>query len=145
MTKSEQELVLRELATRFPYGVMVNIDGSVGELKGIDGNTVSTNFGINYPIDKVVPYLRPMAKMTDAEIKEVEELCDMIQNADVYGNPFKRYGMEFIHEYKGRKLCDVMDVSPMDYYNKHMLDYRGLIYLGLALPATDYMYNEEKR
>lgn len=60
----------------------------------------------------IKPYLRPMSSMTKEEKKELFQLM---------GNG--------------------TDVQRIDFYLSHYLDYRGLIPMGLALPAHEGMYN----
>ena len=65
-------------------------------------------------IDRCKPYLRPMESMTE---KEKQELFQLMGNGT--------------------------DIQKVDFYNRHLLDYRGLIPMGLALEALDGMYNIE--
>ena len=54
----ENELLLKDLCTRLPYGVYIKIEGyGTHKLTGIDGTNISTDRGINYPLHLVKPYL----------------------------------------------------------------------------------------
>ena len=71
MTQEEKDLLLQDLSARLPYGVKLEIDGYYSHiLKGIDGDTISTDRGINYPLRLVKPYLRKMSSMSEEEVKE---------------------------------------------------------------------------
>ena len=116
MTQEEKQLLLKDLCARQPYGVKVEIDGyGTHILKGIYGDTISTDRGINYPLRLVKPYLR---KMPDIQDPLLNELDDLITN---------------------KKFYEITTIS-QDWYNKHNFDYRGLIEKGLALAAPEGMY-----
>lgn len=114
MTKEEKELLLGDLCARLPYGIFVK-----------DGNRnipVKCDFECHPDLDNlenIKPYLRPMESMT---IAERNELAD-IPNITIYEN--------------GETISNGRDI---DWMNKRHLDYRGLIPMGLALPATEDMY-----
>ncbi len=116
MTQEDKQLLLRDLSARLPYGVKVEIDGYYSHiLKGIDGDTISTDRGINYPLRLVKPYLRKMSSMTEEEK----------------------------NEYFDRTMTiDIVQTSKevIDWLNAHHFDYRGLIEKGLALEAPEGMY-----
>ena len=109
MTQQDKELLLRDLCSRLPYGVNVEIEKyHIGILKGIDNYTVSTDRGINYPISIVKPYLRPMSSMTHSEYDEYLRI-------KTHGKPFE----------------------VIDWLNACHIDYRKLIEKGLANPITN--------
>ena len=116
MTTEERQLLLADLCARLPYGVNINLDEEYNaRLTGIDedGNlTADIPADFAFSIDEIKPYLRPMESMTDEEGKEYNILLTT-------GQCFKL----------------------VDYLNRKMFDYRGLIPMGLALPTPDGMYN----
>ena len=162
MTKKEKELLTKVLCEQLPYGVQVEIEGyHSGILKGIEGDTVSTDIGINYPLRKVRPYLRPLSSMTEEEVKELIK----VQILSKYGkegsycclNNIK--SIEKIHFYSGsnewfcvvtfntidgeynvyfaiRKVTWETTINEIDWLNKYHFDYRGLIEKDLAIAAV---------
>ena len=88
-------------------------------LRGIDGDTVSTDRGINYPLRLVKPYLRPMSSMDGAEVSE-----------------YLSIGAHCGYFYEPVEL--------IDWLNSRHFDYRGLIEKGLALEAPEWMYKPMK-
>ena len=136
MNKEDRELVLRDLSARLPYGVRVKVrtkDGLIEEgvldLAHNYGDVFLDAFYLNKIAD-IKPYLRPMSDMTDEERKEYYETMD---------------------KYTHRLYPDSADFSEhteyswktetFDFLNANHLDYRGLIGKGLALRASEGMYN----
>ncbi|MDY6394570.1 MAG: hypothetical protein SPL07_07070 [Bacteroidales bacterium] len=120
MTQEDKELLLVDLCARLPYGVKcINIrwprDGHV-EISNINTNSQKVQIFEDWcDINDCKPYLRPMSSMTEEEKTELWELL--------------------------RKLGMTADVKRLDWLNKKMFDYRGLIPKGLALEALEGMYN----
>ena len=120
MTQEEIELVLIDICARLPYMPKIKITYQQQGIKGTDEGRVSCDF-----IEKIVNdlrngvitemqiYLRPMSSMTEEE----KELCNG--------------GIICYNEFEGNST--LFDVEGLDYLNKNMLDYRGLIQRGLAL------------
>ena len=125
MAQEEKELLLKDLSSRLPYGIMchaneINLDGELLFINKVYNivaiyNDKSTGKFDTCPIADIKPYLRPMSSMTD------EEKID-------YQAFFNYDGVEYPDEY-------------IDWLNKNMFDYRGLIEKGLALEAPEGMYN----
>lgn len=124
MTQEQKELLLKDLCARLPYKPIVQIDDcGIWSLRGVDHDDsaelrdrVIVWHGENYPSSKnsfpiinCKPYLFPMSSMTE---KQKEE----------YYGTFSLSG----------------DMSgTVDFYNKHHIDWRGLIPMGLAIDATN--------
>lgn len=71
MTEEEKQLLLIELCTRLPYGVIVQFEGwNPEKLSEVDLNTNVYNGMGGLPI----PYLRPMSSMTEEEKDEYDRL-----------------------------------------------------------------------
>ena len=136
MTKEEKTLLLKDLCARLPYGVQckynrilpigweVSDPSTDGTLQSIEIETSGT---VNVKIDGRLhglsdfkPYLRSMESMT---LEEYDELMDIPNIALYEDGKTITYGRE------------------VDWLNKKMFDYRGLIPMRLALPATEGMYN----
>lgn len=115
MTTEEKELLIKDICARLPYGVQLNIDGfRNGTLQGIEGDRISTEYGINYPLKLCKPYLKPMSSMTNREKAEYTSLRS-------------KGGYDW-DEYEADKLITWLD--------KNMFDHRGLIKKDLALPLS---------
>ena len=148
MTQEEKELLIKDLCSRLQYGVQIYCEKGESKfnftLYGISGKMLISKItyeektyskGIvskhyEYPIYssflKIIckPYLRPMSSMTEEEQEGFAKfhcvnICPMI-------------------------LTDMLTLDNeskmFDWLNKKGFDYRGLIPMGLALPATEDMY-----
>ncbi|MBP5722092.1 MAG: hypothetical protein J6X18_00710 [Bacteroidales bacterium] len=127
MTQEEKQLLLKDLCTRLPYGVLIEVDylcneewqskyptnKDVDTLKTIDLNEelVVTNGYSSYDIEEIKPYLRPMSSMTEEEEWKYNYIKENHTNWEAY-----------------------------DYLNSIHIDYRGLIPMGLAIEAPKGMY-----
>lgn len=122
MIQENKEMLLKDLGGRLSYGVKIlDIPANVA------GNLflISTTMTIEYETSddarsqtlyNIKPYLRPMSSMTEKE-------KDTFQG--------------FIYP-----ACND-PVSMIDWLNKNMFDYRGLISMGIALEAPKGMYKTE--
>lgn len=127
MSNEEKKLLLKDLCGRIPYGVMVHVH--------IDKNCIDAHNHIHSDYDRPLdtecfnwyvgldgvtlkPYLRPMSSMTEEEKKKVHY---------------------FVESHKLGNCSRSGAIS--DYLNSIHIDYRDLIPMGLALPATDGMYD----
>ena len=90
-------------------------------LIGLDFDDVYATSKIK--IDDVKPYLRPISSMTKEEEKEYNELY--------YDAP------QFKDGWRDAKYLEGLHI---DYLNKNMFDYRGLIKKGLAIVAPEGIY-----
>lgn len=112
MTQEQEELLLKDLCARLPYGVILNCCEIVNEpltlisYKGLVNN--------DYDIDEVKPYLFPLSSMSDEQL------------------PY------YITTLKYSKETREMVETPnsFDWLNKNHFDYRRLIEKGLAIDAT---------
>lgn len=144
MTTEYKQLLLRDLCARLPYGVLCHTDKGDGYLCSINQTIFGTEYGINInPLKRdyfndsetdeqaVKPYLRPMTSMTEKEKKEFDDFCVI----DVFvwdGN------VEIGYKNQANIMSD-----GIDWLLKHHFDFRGLIPMGLALEALEWMYKEE--
>jgi len=126
MTQEDKELLLKDLCARLPYGVLCDcLHSNVIKADSIDTEDLTIYY---YdcdewePIHYCKPYLRPMSSMTETEHKEYELLANRCIVSSV----------GFVH-------FEVQEL--IDWLNKNMFDYRGLIPKGLALEAPEGMYN----
>lgn len=123
MTKENKELLLKDLCTRLPYGVIMNTPNGDGHLCNINQTIFGNEYGINISATKrdyfddskveIKPYLRTMASMT----KEERKIYAKLLFADL-GGVYEDY-------YKA-----------LDYLNSIHVDYRGLIEKGFAIAVA---------
>ena len=122
------ELLLKDLSTRLPYGVICQVDDGLAGLN--DGKLVEINisrelvrFDADYYwdayIDDVKPYLRPLESMTEEESVE-------------YYDTF-----EWEEDLNGGHYPNSMTYKTFEWLNAHHFDYRGLIEKGLAIAVTE--------
>ena len=125
MTAEEKDLLLKDLCARLPYGVhlFTNSKHHIRLLTISNDIDYNEQYWVNglYDIDEVKPYLRPMSSMTEEEEKKFH---NQIYKAKPYSDG-KSYN---VYEVTGLNI---------DWLNKNMFDYRGLIPLGLAIEVTE--------
>ena len=121
MTQEGKELILKDISGRLPYGLIVQIslfrnDGEKSDIY-LDPHVTENIWEI---IDKyhALPYLRPMSSMTKVEMLEYISLKEDIIACDDITYSFETY-------------------ESIDWLNKKMFDYRGLIPKGLAIEVTE--------
>ena len=147
----ERKLLLKDICVRIPYGVRVGMGVE------IDANNPYILLGVNPTacgcaeiyvmrggitcdgsLNAVKPYLRPMSSMTEEEFQELHSICphSTFNKTNVPGWIIGIDGSEY-----GR-ISRIDEISKLlDWLNAHHFDYRGLIEKGLALEATEGMYN----
>ena len=145
MTEKDKELLLKDLCTRLPYGVKVNINSSIEEqnsMKLFDVDLDSETIGVSNDkwvfraipiiddedeVKVIKPYLRPMSSMTDDERRALLKwgTVGLDENGKVFD--VYPYGMK-------------RNMAVIDFLNARHFDYRGLIEKGLALEAPEGMY-----
>lgn len=120
MTQEQEELLLKDLCARLPYGVILNCCEIVNE--PLTRITYKGLVNDDYDIDEVKPYLFPLSSMTEEEQKEYRKICDLdmtiLENCPMKGEPFPAM------------------YNSQDWLDKNHFDYRGLIEKGLAIDAT---------
>ena len=121
MTQQENDLLLKDLCGRLPYGVKVEYENEVFDVEYVCPMYEEVKFDIleTWTIDvlDIKPYLFPLSSMTDAE---KEEYCQLQQRV--------------IYNSKGPVNEDVTKYINWC-YKKH-LDINNLIPIGLAIDAT---------
>ena len=133
MTQEDKELLLKDLCSRLPYGVIcndnrhgsgrvTNIDITPDDIEQKNGKVVVYYFDFDEcgELKNCKPYLRPLSSMTEEEFDKYEEL---------------EWSGDFEH----------LSLPLLDWLNKNMFDYRGLIEKGLALEAPEGMYNIKEK
>ena len=149
MTEEQKQLLIKDLCGRLPSGVnILHVkDGIIGVLSAIniyvEGREqklkCSTPFfgEDNVPIEEFKPYLYPLSSMTEEQRSEYKNLL----RPSVYKS---------LEEEEDVGFPTLISANPsaveVDYFNKHHLDFRGLIEQGLAIDATGViMYSEEEQ
>ena len=126
MEKEDKELLLRDLSARLPYKVKVFYE----YVDGLNNKTYGYNLTLNtWCINEleaekatIKPYLRPISSMTEDERKELGNFAAASMFASQNENALYQLT-------RGALLGD--------FFNKHHLDYRGLIEKGLAIKLTE--------
>ena len=130
MTQKDKELLLKDLCGRLPYGVKCEVIKRRidGEMVYIRNGSVALELTINNVKELVTnnlyeikPYLFPLSCICDNEElgKEFDSLIELELKA--------------INDEIAPTQTTEFEV---DFYNKHHLDWRGLIPMGLANDAT---------
>jgi len=139
MTQQEKKLLLKDLCARLTYGIKCyynspEIDDDIPEgisvIKGFknEGILIEIESGDIIDVDCIKPYLRSMSSMTKEEKHKLLKFgaITSLENGEVVDVScvgFERHA------------------NIQDYLNACHFDYRGLIQMGLALEATEGMYN----
>ena len=129
MTQEDKELLLRDLTARLPYGVICKcLHSNTVKATAIDTEDLSVYYfdcDEWESIEHCKPYLRSMSSMTEEEMDKLAEFHIWNDGEKIFPDC-------------NCKLSDI--VSAMNWLNKKMFDYRGLIEKGLALEAPEGMY-----
>lgn len=150
MTQEEKSLLLKDLAARVPYDIMVeqtlfppSLADKEQRLKSVQANNVVQLYWYKYinefvPIHCIKPYLRPLSSMTNEEfdkLKEYSELkYDQLDLASFQNGAYKCL------DFYLSEVPSYVVILVFDWLNEHHFDYRGLIERGLALEAPEGMY-----
>lgn len=137
MTREEKYLVFQDLCARLPYHVKCKVwlkDGTTEEgpldLQHNYGDVLRDAF-FYHEIKDIRPYLRPMSSMTEEEKRELQSFFP-----GSFGNQWLdlEAGYIDIYECESTTRLYLYDANRLiDWLNKKMFDYRGLIPRGCAL------------
>ena len=127
MTQEEKDLLFKDLSARLPYHVRCKVWLKYGvteegplDLEHNYGDVLRDAF-FYHEIKDIKPYLRPMSSMTEEEIIEFNNIPST-KNYTIIENDLP---------------WDVAHYKQIDWLNKKMFDYRGLIEKGLAIEVTE--------
>ena len=134
MEQKNKNLLLRDLCSRLPYGVILNCCNSIGEKL----TSISENGLINhdYDIDEVKPYLFPLSSMTEEQLNELKEYSGLKYSASLLElNTWtdECTTLEFWLE----ETPSYVVIKVFDWLNEHHFDYRNLIDKNLAIDCTN--------
>ena len=132
MKFEDKKLLLKDICSRLPYGVKCSfgIDDAIYEICGVNPTCCGASeiqathikSGINgdFSLSSCKLYLFPLSSMTEEQKNEFDQLIELELKA----------------------INDEIDSTQpiafeIDFYNKHHLDWRGLIPMGLAIDATN--------
>ena len=128
MTQEEKYLLLKDLCARLPYKVKVQdiyyngLEPVPIWLLDLDAQKVRLFADEGYQsIEYIKPYLFPMSSMTEEQKEEFNTRSLELQLKVIDDEIMYEKATEF----------------EVDFYNKHHLDWRGLIPMGLAIDATN--------
>ena len=119
MTQENKDLLLKDLCSRLPYGVKIELTWWVMD----EGTYVNVTLEpehieqlLNYEnyITEIKPYLFPLSNMTEEQKKEYQYITERWMYDSSYS------------------ISD-----SIDWLNKNHFDYRGLIPMRLAIDATN--------
>ena len=145
MNQEDKELLLKDLCSRLPYGIICKywakdyakdcgdfINEDEGKIESISFTNREVVIGftcVDLDTNIIKPYLRPMSSMTEEEKEEVSILL----NYEFYIDDDYALVAE---DDRHRIRLDLMQVY-IDWLNAHHFDYRGLIPMGLAIEVTE--------
>ena len=148
MTQEHKDLLLKDLCSRIPYKVKCQVydDLVPYTLSGIIPSRVyqelyfekmdykECNGFIDIKYSK--PYLFPISSMTEEQMEELKELCNMYTPDEDY-HPYAYMGIEVLYKHVlDNSYKFNFKTNVIDWFNKNHFDYRGLIPMGLANDAT---------
>ena len=152
MKQEDKELLLRDLSARLIYKPKIKVSSLWNKNKEVEEDIVDTVYCVmpdgyvntetidsDISLDDIVLYLRPISSMTE---EEKTELLEVIVGKD---------GVKCFQVLSDGRIDNIYDTvwvdfnkdsttSYIDWLNKKMFDYRGLIEKGLALEAPEGMY-----
>ena len=140
MTQEEKDLVLQDLCARLPYGVYVQIVDRVGlthTLVELKPEVIQKMWSYK----SIKPYLRPLSSMTEEEREDFwKNVLDIDWRELDFDEEPDEVPFPFTENYCGFYLDNfylAYSFAVIDWLNKKMFDYRGLIEKGLAIEVTE--------
>ena len=143
MTQENKDLLLKDLCARLPYGVKFEHTDkhTLCEILSITpiynyGNVIYFDDVINHPkkcsIDDVKPYLFPLSSMTRKQREEFVKFADYEPRLEGCGKHQELYYYDLV----GHENNLYPNSDAIDWLDKNLFDYRGLIPMDLANDAT---------
>lgn len=140
MKQEPQELLLKDICARLPYGIKASYYGVEEERETwdeIEGITLDEDFGgyvdigqYSLPIERIKPYLFPLSSMTSEQLFEVQEILRRNEIEIEDG---------FLHIVDSdRNVITYLEIlALLEWFYKNHFDVYGLIPMGLAIDATN--------
>jgi len=144
MTQEEKQLLLIDLCARLPHGVVIEITSDGGMVEAsydmkLDAELLAD---LLHSEDDFKPYLRPMSSMTQEEIDEYDAELD--KDMDIVMSGALDKDIYITSDGKHTFSKNFVAHFGIDWLNKNMFDYRGLIPMGLALEAQEGLYKTNR-
>lgn len=115
MTQEQKDLLLKDLCTKLPFGIIVQYENEIFDLEYVCPMYEEVKLDIyqawTIGVDEVKPYLFPLSSMTEEQ------------------------NLEYLSTCKGGN-ANVPTLASFEWCDKNHFDYRGLIPAGLAIDAT---------
>lgn len=134
MTQEEKQLLLKDLCARLLYGVICKLSAKGANVSITEKLDLGGLEHFIFGTMDVIPYLRPMSSMTEEERDEIEEMSHGWFYVNEDGEIFPVGQLTDSGEFEDAIL------PTLEWLDKKMFDYRGLIPMGLALEAQEGMY-----
>lgn len=141
MSQEDKELLLKDLCARLPYKpkcfiYTIRADGKKEDWVPREVTTALINLFVANDDYVIVPYFRPMSSMTE---EERQEFSTFIGKTEVYVQQICLDADSMANPIIGGNKCVYWGLFDkcIDWLNKNMFDYRGLIEKGLAIKAPD--------
>lgn len=144
MKKEEKELLLLELCSRLPYGVIIEHEGNLSRLDAIfmcDSISISSTsmdkkLSYNLDLNEFKPYLYPLSSMTEEQLNELKEYSGLKYSASL---------LELVNwtaecttlEFWLEETPAYIVIKVFDWLNRNHFDYRDLITRGLAIDCAN--------
>ena len=137
MTQEEKELLIKDLCARLPYGVKVSTPDDVSRTitrMNIDRNLIEVGNYIDdvYVLSDIKPYLFPLSSMNREQREEFIKFADYEPRLEDCGRHQELYYYDLV----GHENNLYPNSDAIDWLDKNLFDYRGLIEKGLANDAT---------
>ena len=145
MTQEEKSLLLKDLCARLPYGVIVRHADYLVDSDGNDTGEFWYKHGYLCDVCRLDDMTTTIIESEGSDEEGYEHICDLERSLP-YLRPMSSMTEDekLIYEYYEEGTCNSGLASELiDWLNKNMFDYRGLIPLGLALEAPEGIYNNK--
>ena len=148
MTQEDKELLLKDLCSRLPYGVIGKCEIDASYDTSFDTIFQTHKFdAVVYGLKEDLLFVTPMIEDMDEQNFAEEEVADGVDISDFKPYLFSLSSMTEEQKMflKQQNWCIAISTSGtvettvegIDWLNKNHFDYRGLIEKGLAIDATE--------
>ena len=141
MTQEDKELLLKDLCSRLPYGVIGKCEIDASYDTSFDTIFQTHKFdAVVYGLKEDLLFVNPMIEDMDEQNFAEEEVADGVDILDFTPYLLPMSSMTKEQQINLNKFVDNGINSEnilYDWYNKNHFDYRGLIEKGLAIDATN--------
>ena len=151
MKKKEKQLRIKDICARLLDGVKVDYNGELYDVLGYtNGKLIIVkplmSNAIGVEVEKCKPYLRPLYSMTEEEARFILKIIlgdQKVYDVNVTKDGIEAYVDDGVASFERtyvfhNEIARSLDI--FDYVTKLHFDLRGLIPMGLALPAKEDTY-----